>query len=102
MIQKRKEESEKLRSLKVSGKHLTPLVMTIETMKTLEYITEIPEGPGGTNPSEEGKVKQCERCSKQFIVRRKGEAEECVFHWGRLYTKKVNGEQKNMLSVSSY
>jgi len=60
-------------------------------MITWGYVVDIPEGPGGDKPSEEGGVMKCERCKQPKQVRRMEEAEECVFHWGRLLTKKVSG-----------
>ena len=66
--------------------------MSVETMKRWEYVTEIPEGDGGSKPSEEGKVKTCERCSKPFVVKRKEEADDCIYHWGRARINKVGGE----------
>lgn len=55
------------------------------------YIVDIPEGDGGSSPSEEGKVKECERCRNQFIVKKLSEASECTFHWGKPYTMRLNG-----------
>ena len=60
-------------------------------MATWGYVVDIPEGPGGDKPSEEGGVMKCERCKQPKQVRRMEEAEECLYHWGRLLTKKVSG-----------
>jgi RNA exonuclease 1 len=46
-----------------------------------------PKVLGGDKPSEEGGVMKCERCKQPKQVRRMEEAEECVYHWGRLLTK---------------
>lgn len=90
-MQRRRETREKLKTLAVTRKQLEPHVMPIETMKHWGFVTEIPDGPGGSNPSEEGRLKTCERCSKIFVVKRKEEADTCVFHWGRARMNKVGG-----------
>ena len=90
-VKKRLEEREKLGNLHVTKDHLLPHIMSIETMEKWGFMTKVPEGEGGTRPSDEGKVRQCERCSKQFVVRRKEDAEECVFHWGRPQINRING-----------
>ena len=64
----------------------------------LTSMTDIPDGPGGSNPSDEGKIKQCERCNKQFVVKKREEADECIYHWGRSSMKRENGPFKYILS----
>lgn len=61
-------------------------------LATWGYFVEIPEGAGGDNPSQEGKIAKCERCTQPFLVKRKEEADECIYHWGKPYTTKINGE----------
>lgn len=63
----------------------------MEDMRKWGYFVEIPEGPGGKEPSIEGKIATCERCNQPFQVKRKEEADECIYHWGKPYTKKMNG-----------
>ena len=91
-LQKRKNERDQLRSLVLKKSHLEQHVMNIDDLKRWGFMTEPPEGEGGTNPSDEGKIRKCERCSEQFLVKRKEEAEECIFHWGRAVTKKSMGK----------
>jgi RNA exonuclease 1 len=55
------------------------------------YIVDIPDGPGGDRPSEEGKIAKCERCAQPFMVKRMEEADECLYHWGKPYTRSMNG-----------
>lgn len=90
-IAKREEERKKLESLRLSVSHLEPHVLTLSEMETWGYITEIPPGEGGERPSEEGAVQNCERCHEPFQVKRKDEADTCVFHWGRRFSNKQNG-----------
>lgn len=90
-IAKREEEKKKLESLKLTTSHLASYVLTLEQMETWGYMTEIPEGEGGSRPSEEGATQKCERCAEPFLVKRKDEADECAFHWGKRFTNKQNG-----------
>ncbi|KLO08284.1 hypothetical protein SCHPADRAFT_944602 [Schizopora paradoxa] len=93
MRQKRRDEYDRLRALTLTRKHLEQHILSLEEMKLWGYIVEIPEGPGGDRPSDEGKTRDCERCGKVFEVKRKEDAEECVFHWGRPFTSRTNGER---------
>ena len=89
---------EKLKTLTVSPKQLEPHIMSVEKMKFWGFVTDVPDGPGGTNPSEEGKIKTCERCNKVFVVKRKEEADICVFHWGRARMNKIGGEHTSIIN----
>lgn len=99
-IKKRRAEREKLSNLHLTKEHLSPLVMSKETLEKWGFMTTVPDCDGGTQPSDEGKIRQCERCSEQFVVRRKEEAEECVFHWGRPQMNRINGMPKDTLLCS--
>ena len=90
-IATRAEEKAKMESLKLSADHLEPYVLTVDDMRIWGYVVEIPEGVGGDRPSEEGSLKKCERCGEPFMVKRREEADECVFHWGRPFLNKANG-----------
>lgn len=90
-LQKRRNERDLLSNLVLKKYHLDQHVMTLEDLKKWGFMTEPPEGPGGTNPSDEGKIRKCERCGQQFMVKKKDEAEECIFHWGRCRTERSNG-----------
>jgi len=87
----RLEAKKAIHSLRLTTAHLRSYILSREDMATWGYVVDIPEGPGGDKPSEEGGVMKCERCKQPKQVRRMEEAEECVYHWGRLLTKKVNG-----------
>lgn len=95
-IATREEQRKSLESLRLTREHLEPLVLSMDDMKKWGYIVEIPEGVGGDRPSEEGQPAKCERCGQQFLVKRKELADECTYHWGRQYTKQVNGERMRL------
>lgn len=66
--------------------------MSLEELKTWGFITEIPEGDGGSQPSLEGNLSKCDRCGQPFMVKRKTESDqECIYHWGRPYYRTENG-----------
>jgi RNA exonuclease 1 len=85
------EARNSLKSLRLTRAHLKPLVLTMTAMEKWGYITEIPEGQGGARSSEVGSVMKCERCSQPFTVNAEPNQEECVYHWGKLYNKSLNG-----------
>ena len=90
-MQLREEARKKLESLRLKTSDLEPYVLSVDEMKKWNYIVEIPDSVGGERPSEEGSIQKCERCSEQFKVKRKEEADQCRYHWGRPYTKTANG-----------
>jgi RNA exonuclease 1 len=90
----RLEAKNALQSLRPTPSHLQPYLLSRDDMVTWGYVVDIPDGPGGNKPSEEGGVMKCERCKQPKQVRRMEEAEECVYHWGRLLTKKVSGKTR--------
>lgn len=90
-VVKREEDKKKLAALRLTKSQLERHVLSLDHMRQTGYIVEIPSGVGGERPSEEGSVKTCERCSKPFKVKRMEEADECVFHYGRVRTIRENG-----------
>lgn len=80
-----------LKALAVTRDILKPLVMTLDIMKAWGYITDMPEGIGGDSPSAEGTSVRCERCQADFRVERDFGHEDCLHHWGRVRSAKVNG-----------
>lgn len=82
-----------IQSLRLTTSHLQPYLLSKEEMITWGYVVDMPEGIGGDKPSEDGGVMKCERCKQPKQVLRMEEAEECVYHWGRLLTKKVGGTE---------
>ena len=91
-IAARIEAKKIVQSLRLATSHLQSYLLSQEDMITWGYVVDVPEGPGGDKPNEEGGVMKCERCKQPKQVRRMEEAEECVYHWGRLLTKKVGGK----------
>ncbi|GJE84208.1 ribonuclease H-like protein [Phanerochaete sordida] len=100
-IMRRAEERKKLQALKILPSHLEPHILTPDQMRTWGYVLEPPPGPGGTRPSEEGAVMKCERCGQPFQVKRMQEADECVFHWGKPFSSKTNGEKRRVYTCCS-
>jgi RNA exonuclease 1 len=80
-----------LESLHLTRAHLEPLVHSAADLEKAGYFINVPDSPGGTQPSLEGEKAKCERCAQPFVVKRKSEADECIFHWGRPYTTTING-----------
>lgn len=80
-----------LESLRISRLAIEPFVHSIAELEKWGYIVNPPPGPGGDQPSLEGKVSKCERCAQPFQVKRMEEADQCVYHWGKPYTTRVNG-----------
>ena len=67
--------------------------MSLDDLQAWGFITQVPEGIGGDKPSAVGQVIQCERCAQPYMVKRDPPSEECHYHWGKLFTHKVNGRQ---------
>lgn len=44
------------------------LTMDRESMLAHDYVIEVPDGPGGNIPTEEGGNMKCERCAADYIV----------------------------------
>jgi RNA exonuclease 1 len=88
---------DELAALTLTREHLAPLVLSPPDLERWGYIIDVPPGPGGDCPSEEGKTRDCERCGEKFEVRGIERAQQCTFHWGRSRTVKVNGQSVRIL-----
>ncbi|KAF8640083.1 hypothetical protein AX17_001323 [Amanita inopinata Kibby_2008] len=97
----RAEARRSLESLRLTRAHLEPLIHAVSELEKAGYFVNLPDGPGGTEPSMEGKLAKCERCAQPFIVKRKDDADNCIFHWGRPYTTKINGEKMRIFNCCS-
>ena len=87
-IAAREEARKELEALRLNTAALERLVHPVERLEKWGYFVEVPSTSGGTEPSLEGKVTKCDRCSQPFQVKRMEEAEKCVYHWGKaLYTR---------------
>lgn len=87
----RAEAQKSLESLHLSRDRLDSLVHSVEELKKWGYHVDIPSGPGGEQPSLEGKLAKCDRCTQPFLVKREV-AETCIYHWGKPYNVRVNGQ----------
>ncbi|EMD40752.1 hypothetical protein CERSUDRAFT_103131 [Gelatoporia subvermispora B] len=94
----REEKRKQLEALLLTASDLEPFVLSADDMKRYEYVVEIPPGAGGERPSEEGAIKTCERCAQPFKVKRREEADECRYHWGRPFSTKSSGEKTRIYS----
>lgn len=88
----RAESRKSLNSLRLTRTLLEPYVHLAADLVQWGYFVEIPDGPGGNQPSLEGKVAKCERCGQPFQVKRKEDADECIYHWGKPFTTTINGK----------
>ncbi|KAJ7590943.1 hypothetical protein C8J56DRAFT_934282 [Mycena floridula] len=80
-------------SLTLTRAHLVPYIVSLTELENWGYITAIPDGPGGTQPSKEGQLANCERCGQPFQVRRDPGQDECFYHHGKAYGRKIGGER---------
>lgn len=93
-VQEKKDKKAAISSIKLTRALLEPYILSEEEMKTWGYFTEVPQDPGGSNPSSEGKTAKCERCTQPFQVKRKDEADSCSFHWGKPFSRQIVGSCK--------
>ena len=94
-VQAREEMRKKVESLRLTASQLDPYVMTLDDLKTWGYMVDVPSGPGGDQPHEEGSIKTCERCQEKFVVKRREKADQCRFHWGKAFSSKMNGAYRH-------
>ncbi|KAI9574727.1 ribonuclease H-like protein [Boletus coccyginus] len=100
-IAARTEARNKLDALRLTRSILTHLLMTTDTMQKWHYITEIPAGEGGSKPHAVGQVAKCERCGQPYMVTNTPAHEECTYHWGKPFSKTINGEKLRIYSCCS-
>ncbi|KAJ6485148.1 ribonuclease H-like domain-containing protein [Mycena vitilis] len=84
------------KSLRITRAHIEHLVMSKEDLEVWGFILDIPEGVGGDEPSLENKTAKCDRCGKAFQVKRKDEADNCIYHWGKPITRKAGGQKERV------
>ncbi|RDB22461.1 Exonuclease GOR [Hypsizygus marmoreus] len=97
----RAESRKAINSLRITRSHMEPYLLSMEEMVKWGYFVQIPDGPGGHEPSLEGKIAKCERCSQPFQVKRQEEADVCIHHWGKPYTTVMNGEKTRLYNCCS-
>ncbi|KAK7060573.1 RNA exonuclease 3 [Paramarasmius palmivorus] len=100
-IAERAEAEKSLKSLRLTRKNLEPYIISLPDLEKWGYIVKIPDGPGGDEPSKEGQMAKCERCGEPFMVQRNPKPDECLHHWGRLYSRKISGERTRIYSCCS-
>ncbi|KAK7061804.1 exonuclease domain-containing protein [Favolaschia claudopus] len=83
-------------SLRLTRAHIEHLLVSKEDLKLWGFLLDIPDGPGGNEPSLENKMAKCDRCGKAFLVKRKDEAGECIFHWGKPITRTASGQRERV------
>jgi RNA exonuclease 1 len=66
--------------------------MSAKDMEKYSYVVNIPDGPGGDSVTHEGALANCERCAQPFQVSAKKDVDECFYHWGKPFSKVVNGK----------
>jgi RNA exonuclease 1 len=91
-LQVRAESRKSLDSLRLTRSHLESLVMSVTDMQKCGYVVDVPGGPGGDKPTQEGALANCERCSSPFQISGMQLRDACLHHWGRPYSKTINGE----------
>lgn len=74
--------------------------MTTDTMQQWGYITEIPDGEGGSRPHAVGQITKCDRCGQPYMVSNTPAQDECTYHWGRPFSKTINGTSETFMSSS--
>lgn len=84
------------KSLRITRAHIEHLIVSREDLETWGFILDIPEGVGGDEPSLENKMAKCDRCGKGFHVKRKDEADECTYHWGKPITRTSSGQRERV------
>ncbi|KAK1236481.1 RNA exonuclease 3 [Marasmius sp. AFHP31] len=100
-IAARIEAEKSLKSLRLTRSNLQPYIHSIPDLEKWGYLVEIPDGPGGDEPSIEGKLAKCERCGDPFMVNRNPNPNECLHHWGRPYGRQVDGKRTRVYSCCS-
>ncbi|KAG6884946.1 hypothetical protein C0992_005585 [Termitomyces sp. T32_za158] len=97
----RAEARKSRQALRLTRAHLEPHIMSIADLESWGYFLDVPDGPGGAEPTLEGKIAKCERCAQPFLVKRREDADNCVYHWGKPFTSKAGGEKTRMYNCCS-
>lgn len=74
--------------------------MSTDTMPQWRYMTEIPDGAGGSKPHAVGQIAKCERCGQPYMVTNTPTHDECTYHWGKPFSKTINGASAIVISSS--
>jgi len=87
----RAQAKNSLAAFRLSASVLDSHVLSVPDLEKWGYITAVPEVPGGERPSMTGSVVKCERCPEMFMVSPEFDPNACRHHWGKPYTRSVNG-----------
>jgi RNA exonuclease 1 len=68
-VERRKAEAAKASKGRMTPARVQGLVMTREQMEKHDYVVQVPDGPGGDRPTEEGNAMVCDRCKQSFVVK---------------------------------
>lgn len=99
-IAARAEARNKLDALRLTRSILTHLLMSTDTMQQWGYVTQIPEGDPGSKPHAIGQITKCERCAQRYMVTSTPTHNECTYHWGRPFSKTINGASETSMPSS--
>ncbi|TNY24706.1 Rexo1 protein [Rhodotorula diobovata] len=86
---------------RLTRKRVAKFVHPVDKLRQFDYPVELPPGPGGDRPSEEGNMRTCDRCKKDFTVRGDLDSDgrqACQFHFGRMVTEKIGGQKQRVYS----
>ncbi|KAG8218586.1 ribonuclease H-like protein [Butyriboletus roseoflavus] len=100
-IAARAEARNKLDALRLTRSVLSHLLISTDAMQQWGYITEIPDGEGGSKPHAVGDITKCERCGQPYLVSNTPAHDECTYHWGKPFSKTINGEKLRVYSCCS-
>ncbi|GAA6032601.1 hypothetical protein JCM8097_004835 [Rhodosporidiobolus ruineniae] len=94
------EKAEELEG-RLTRARVAKFVASKEKLRSFDYMLEVPSGAGGDKVTEEGNVRVCDRCKKEFVVR--GDLSEddrhaCAYHYGRVVTEKIGGQKQRVWS----
>ncbi|KAF8743385.1 EXOIII protein, partial [Rhizoctonia solani] len=96
-IDARKAEAEAAKNSTLKRSQLQSALLSREQLTQWGYLVQVPEGPGGTRVSDEGRQATCERCQALFVVHAPQSEEErhsferCAYHWGKPYVNRSGG-----------
>lgn len=99
-IAARVEARNKLDALRLTRSVLSHLLISTDAMQQCGYMSEIPDGEGGSEPHAVGKITKCERCGQPYLVSDTPAHDECTHHWGRPFSKTINGASEAFMSSS--
>lgn len=97
-VEARKAEIEQAKNATLKRGQLESARLSREQLTKWGYLVTVPDGPGGTRVSDEGREAICERCQAPFTVHAPETPEErellseaCTYHWGRTFVNRAGG-----------